>query len=862
MVNFLFNLDVGVYVYAGLFLFLIVGIMIKDRPKTIREYALGSKPFTTPVLVATMAATVIGGGSTIGRIRYYYEEGLFLVLPGLLSYFGVIIFVHYVLPRFDAYYKEFSIVSVLSRIYGDSVEKISGIIAYLYCFGALAMQVKAIGLVIEYALNYNSTFATILSFLVITIYSAFGGVQSVIRTDVVQFIIFIIVLPIFAIFLLKESGGIHHVFQKKVWEVKNYIVPIEYIALFIFNFLPNVSPIMTHRILVGGNEGSNRRTIYFSSLIQIICIFFVIIVSAVAMNKYQGMDSNLVFFQTVESVIQNNLLHALFAIALLAVILSSADSLVNTGAVIFVVNIIKNRIKDEKDKLVVLRIVTILSGLLGLFIALKIKSLLGVIWFVAQYYSVIMLIPFIGGLFIKEGKPVIFWASSITGFLSHTLLKILAPEIEHTAYIISLFMSFIAFIVTKYLVEESIDYNGKSISNMENLTANIIKQMNIPVSKLSYAILPISIFTLFMEAISNEMTTNTMVLKVIMGAIGLSFVFVDEIFKHRKSIVCNCYVLLAIWYCFPFLSSYLYYTLPNSNAALANMVISCTLLTAILSSKLLFIYTITGAIFGSIAFVILKPIVLGEFILHAIVIAAVALYVSIISLFILKTKEGGIRKFISDLKENTKDTNKKTSDILKEYANVIDIVKRHEKAKEVFLEQREKFKGYVEFNDIVTLNIEELVETLKDYLSLVELEKVIKFNIENKTKHITITKPESMIYTVIFSIAHYMVGFDKDLIKINISCKNKQLCVRYSLENLKLNIVEIKKYVKDLNRPDGVMSFELIEKIINKQDDMELKMSQNSIILSMRTLTGEIKEENTKFISLSSQENEKPKVLN
>ena len=102
----------------------------------------------------------------------------------------------------------------------------------------------------------------------------------------------------------------------------------------------------------------------------------------------------------------------------------------------------------------------------------------------------------------------------------------------------------------------------------------------------------------------------------------------------------------------------------------------------------------------------------------------------------------------------------------------------------------------------------------------------------------------------------------KDLIKINISCKNKQLCIRYSLENLKLNITEIKKYVKDVKRPDGVMSFKLIEKIINKEDDMELKMSQNSIILSMRTLTGEIKEESTKFISLSSEGSEKPKVLN
>ena len=58
------------------------------------------------------------------------------------------------------------------------------------------------------------------------------------------------------------------------------------------------------------------------------------------------------------------------------------------------------------------------------------------------------------------------------------------------------------------------------------------------------------------------------------------------------------------------------------------------------------------------------------------------------------------------------------------------------------------------------------------------------------------------------------------------------------------------------------MDFELIKKIINKQDDMELEMSQNSVILSIKTLTGEIKEENAKFISLSSQESGKSKTLN
>jgi hypothetical protein len=417
--------------------------------------------------------------------------------------------------------------------------------------------------------------------------------------------------------------------------------------------------------------------------------------------------------------------------------------------------------------------------------------------------------------------------------------------------------------LTKYLVEKNMIGSEKSLIKLENFTENIIKKMNIPVTKLGYAILPIPFFTIFTQIIINEIIKNTILFSGIAGLIGVSFIFIDVIFKHQRRVMRNCYILFSIWYCFPFLSAYFYYTLPNSNVAFANMVVSCTLLAIIFSSKLLVIFMSIGALLGTAAFIIIKPIVLVQFIPHTIILSSIVIYIGVISYFILGTKEADIKRFIDDLiKKTSTGDNKKSLQIVNQYANVIEIIRRHEKAKEVFLEQRKNFKDYVEFEDIVTLNIEELAEKLKDYLSLVELERVIKFNIGNNIKNVTITKPVSMIYTVIFSIAHYIAGFDKDLIKINISCKNKRLYVKYSLEDLKLNIVEIKKYVKDINRPDGIMSFELIEKIINKQDDMELEMSRNSIIVNIRTLTGEIKEESARFISLSSDESEKPKILN
>jgi Na+/proline symporter len=863
IIKFLTNLDVSIYVYLGLGLFLVAGLLFKDKPKNIQDYALGIKPFSMPVLVATMTATLVGGGSTIGNVNLFYNDGFLFVIPGIIGYSGYILFVRYILPKFDIYYGELSIASVLSRIYGDSVEKFAGVVAYMYCFGALALQVKAVGIIIEYALGYNSIYATILSFAIITIYSAMGGVRSVICTDVIQFLIFIVVLPIIAAFALEEGGGIYTVFEKNTWNVRDNFNLLSYISLFVFSLTPNISPTFIHRLLVGRNKNENKSTIYFTALFQMICSFFAIIVAAVAISKYQGIDHNMVLFKTMEDIIQNKLLHALFAVAMLAVILSTADSLMNTGAIIFVENVIKDKIKNDSVKLIVLKIVTVLSGFIGLFIALKIESLLGIIWFVAQYYFSIIFVPFIGGLLIKNANPLMFWASSITGFLSYTLLNLLLPEIGYTIYVISLSMSFVVFMLTKYLVKNNIIDNEKSLIKFKNFTENIIKQMNIPVSKLGYAILPIPFFTIFTQIITNKIIINTMLFSAVAGLVGTSFIFIDTIFKNQRSVIRNCYILFSIMYCFPFLSVYLYYTMLNSNVAFANMLISCTLLAIIFSSKSLVMFMSIGALLGSITFIALQPFVLREFLTQAIILAAIVIYIGVISYFILRTKEADIKKFIDDLiKKTSTEDSKKSLQLVNQYAGIIDIVKKHEKAKEGFLEKRSEFTGYVESDDIVTANIDELVEKLKDYLSLAELEREIKFNIQNTIKNITITKPLSMLYTIIFSIAYYMISFDKDLIKININCKNKRLYFRYSLENLKLSIKEIKKYVKDVNRPDGIMSFELIEKIISKQDDMELKMSQNAIILGMSAITGEISRESAKFINLSSEVSEKPKILN
>jgi hypothetical protein len=163
----------------------------------------------------------------------------------------------------------------------------------------------------------------------------------------------------------------------------------------------------------------------------------------------------------------------------------------NTGAIILVENVIKKKVRNNSSKLIIIKIVTAVGGLLGLFIALNAKNIVEAIWYIAQYYAAMIVVPFIGGLFIKNKSPYIFWGSTAAGFISYTALRLLFSEIEHTAYLISISMSFIVFTLIKLLVDKNIIDNKQFLIKLENSTENIIKQMNIPITKLGYAILPI-----------------------------------------------------------------------------------------------------------------------------------------------------------------------------------------------------------------------------------------------------------------------------------------------------------------------------------------------------------------------------------
>lgn len=331
-----------IIVYVSLLSFLLIGVFFKEKIKSFKDYALGSKPYTKITMSATVVATLMGGGSTIGEVGMAYNSGMIYIVTLLFMPIGYVITSIFVVPRLKDYYGCYSLPEVIDKMYGNLPRKFTALMAYVMCIGALSMQIKGLSVIFSNIFGYDLIINSIIAFVIIIIYTTIGGIDSVIKTDIVQFLIFIIILPIIILGLLKDNGGSIQAVLEAVPEA-SYIKDItlmSFTGLLIYSLLPDGSADFIHRMLIGRDTQKNRMAVNAMALVSGLSILMVLIISGIALAKHPNIIGDNAVFLVMREYMSGDIGYALFGVALIAIILSTADSLVNTSSIIFVNDIL------------------------------------------------------------------------------------------------------------------------------------------------------------------------------------------------------------------------------------------------------------------------------------------------------------------------------------------------------------------------------------------------------------------------------------------------------------------------------------------------------------------------------------------
>lgn len=400
----------GLFVYLLLMLFVV--ILTRRTPKFL-DFALASRRIPYFLIFASLASTYIGPGFSIGAADKAQATGYFnflLFLPFALQTLLVGLFLAPRLAKLEGCYSIGDVIGRHSNIFGHIL---AGISSVAICVLFAAFLAKVAGDLLNKSIGLPFAFGVIAVSVLSVSYTLFGGIRASIITDAIQFTIFTLVIPlvvIFAIFKTEFSfiraSEIAISSTQTAWQESTTMSMVAIALSFLLG--ETLIPPYANRALASKSPLASRKSFVLGA---IFCVFWLLLVTGIGIIAPQLNTEGNEKYGSLLSVAIYVLPHGLlgfFLVAIIGILMSSQDSVLNAGAVAFTRDIIAPifRIKKQKftdeSQMIIGRIATIIIAVLGALIAGWLPSIIEALLLIYSIWAPTVMIPLVLGLLIKE----------------------------------------------------------------------------------------------------------------------------------------------------------------------------------------------------------------------------------------------------------------------------------------------------------------------------------------------------------------------------------------------------------------------------------------------------------------------------
>jgi len=411
---------------------LVVGLWAGRNISSMKEYAVAGRSFGTLVIFATLSASFIGGGFSMGN-----AEKVFLVgIANIVALWGFsikeILVARFIAPRIHHHSEAISVGDIMEPAYGREARLFSGLFGVILCAGILGAQVGAIGYVFNLFLGIEREWGILLGCSILILYATVGGMRAVVWTDVVQFIVLSVGIPLVLFMGIRHVGG---------WEAVTMAVPATHLRLpsdpmalialgsLFLTFLLGESlvPPYVQRLLIGKGSREVARGTMLSGLFSIPFFAATGLIGLVALAIDPTINANL----AMPFVIRESLppiLQGFVVAAIISIIMSSADSFLNAAAISFSNDIVKPLRRTPLTVVAELRLarcVTLLVGVMAVGFAISIKSVLDILIYSYNFWAPTVLVPLAAallGLAVSRRRFLAGAAAGVIGVLAWNYL--------------------------------------------------------------------------------------------------------------------------------------------------------------------------------------------------------------------------------------------------------------------------------------------------------------------------------------------------------------------------------------------------------------------------------------------------------
>jgi len=451
---------------------LAVGIFAGRSVRNMKDFSVSARIFPTSVLVSTIFATWMGGDDLIGVSERIYSVGLAFFVIQLAQTISLFFHAYVVAPKVLRNFSDkISIGEIMGDLYGKPGQVMSGVANVLFSIAYVAVQVKSIGYICELFFGIDHLYGTVIGSLVVIAYSSFGGIRSVVFTDVLQFGILIIGIPLMANVALEKVGG---------WEYLLFNLPTQHVELASYKgsfslFLtyvivcafPYFNPILFQRILMAKDGKQATQSLVISGILYIPFYAVITIVALSAVLMFPGIDPNSAFLNVLNYSLPT-VVKGIAISGVLAVIMSTADSFLNVSAIattrdVFAV-LWPSKIND-KSELLLSRVVTVLFGLVSICIATMFYSMIDFWLYFSNFWTPTVVAPMFLYLLNLKTDIKTYLVSVAVGFVSIVFFRYSVPEdYVVISQIVGAFVTFVTmFVLGKYLKTLSQSYDSNLV---------------------------------------------------------------------------------------------------------------------------------------------------------------------------------------------------------------------------------------------------------------------------------------------------------------------------------------------------------------------------------------------------------------
>lgn len=200
------NIVVTAIVVVYLLIMLFIGWYSSTKITSNTDFMVAGRRLGPLLMAGTLAATEIGGGSSLGVVQQGMESHGLSAAWYIITMGFAFVILTFLAPKFRAATVK-TVPEYFRRRYGKSAGLITAVIMLLPLIGATASQFIASSVILSTMLGIDYKVAVLIVAVVVTLYSIMGGLWSVTLTDFIQVFLIVIGMIIAVPFAMNMAGG-------------------------------------------------------------------------------------------------------------------------------------------------------------------------------------------------------------------------------------------------------------------------------------------------------------------------------------------------------------------------------------------------------------------------------------------------------------------------------------------------------------------------------------------------------------------------------------------------------------------------------------------------------------------------------